>query len=425
VLAGTVLFSLPLWAQTPERAALRQEYEAAVAAHARKDYPEFLARSRKVAELAPRSSRALYNLACAYSLTGGKAEAIRLLRRIADLGVAFDLTADPDLQSLRDSPEFSAVQQHMESLNRPVGESAIAFTLPERDLITEGVAHDPTTGAFFVSSVHRRKVLRIARDGRVTDLVKEGQDDLFSAIGLGLDAERRSLFVSTEAQPAMRGFRKEDEGRSFVYEFDLDHGSLRRRIGPPVEGGHLSDLTVGPGGDLFVSDPQSGRIYVLRRGRKEFEVLIEAGPITSAQGLTFSPDGSTLFVADYGQGIVRVDPKARTATLLDGPEDALLTGIDGLAFAGDSLIGIQNGVKPHRVVRLRLNAAASRIEEVSILERANPHFDEPTLGVVVGRAFFFVANSQYALVGDDGTLDEDKLKNPVILRTPLPWLTGS
>ena len=46
-------------------------------------------------------------------------------------------------------------------------------------------------------------------------------------------------------------------------------------------------------------------------------------------------------------------------------------------------------------------------------------FNEPTLGVRVGSDFYFVANSQWALAGDDGKLDADKLKEPVILRLRL------
>jgi len=35
---------------------------------------------------------------------------------------------------------------------------------------------------------------------------------------------------------------------------------------------------------------------------------------------------------------------------------------------------------------------------------------------------YYVANSQYRFVGDDGTLDLDRLQPPVILRQSLPWI---
>jgi hypothetical protein len=69
-------------------------------------------------------------------------------------------------------------------------------------------------------------------------------------------------------------------------------------------------------------------------------------------------------------------------------------GIDGLVLHGSDLIAVQNGFRPHRVVRLRLDIARERITAVEILERNHPEFDEPTLGVVVDGAFYYVANSQ-------------------------------
>jgi hypothetical protein len=45
--------------------------------------------------------------------------------------------------------------------------------------------------------------------------------------------------------------------------------------------------------------------------------------------------------------------------------------------------------------------------------------EEPTLGVIVGSDFYFLANSQQSLIGKDGKLAEGKLKEPVILRLKL------
>jgi hypothetical protein len=73
---------------------------------------------------------------------------------------------------------------------------------------------------------------------------------------------------------------------------------------------------------------------------------------------------------------------------------------------------------------LRLDPTAERITEGTILERANPAFDEPTLGVVVGRDLYYVANSQYGAFGEDGRPDESRLKDTVILKLRLDWLGG-
>jgi sugar lactone lactonase YvrE len=404
----------------------RQELERAMgeaqAARDRKDYAALLEASRRIAALAPRSTRALLGLARAEALNNHPAEALAALDRLARMGVVADVVADPDLKSVAAVPGFQSVIDKMRALETPVGRSGIAFTLSEQDLITEGIAYDPRSRAFFVSSVHRRKIVRVGPDGASRDFVTEGRDGLLSALSLAVDPAEGVLWAASAALPPMQGFRKEDEGRSFAAAFDLTTGKLVRKIGPPPGVAHaqFGDLTVGPSGTLYVSDPATGRVYALTKGASQFQVLVDAGTLGSPQGLAAAPDGRSLFVADYPQGIARIDLESRKVALLDGP-DIALTGIDGLVLAGDSLVGIQNGIRPHKVLRLRLTPERDRIVEVSTIECGNPHFDEPTLGVVVGKDLYYVANSQWSHVRDDGTLDMPRLAKPVILKAPLDW----
>jgi len=98
----------------------------------------------------------------------------------------------------------------------------------------------------------------------------------------------------------------------------------------------------------------------------------------------------------------------------------LTLGIDGLYGVGGDLVGVQNGVTPYRVVRLHLDGDGRRIMSADVLERARPDYAEPTLGVVVGRTLYYVANSQWERFRDDGTIDApDALRNPLVLRLPL------
>jgi hypothetical protein len=46
-------------------------------------------------------------------------------------------------------------------------------------------------------------------------------------------------------------------------------------------------------------------------------------------------------------------------------------------------------------------------------------FNEPTLGVVVGKELFYVANSQWGSFDKEVIWPADKLKEPVILRLDL------
>jgi hypothetical protein len=127
-----------------------------------------------------------------------------------------------------------------------------------------------------------------------------------------------------------------------------------------------------------------------------------------------------LYVADYSRGILRIDLATRAVRLLETADDVLALGIDGLYLVEGSLVGIQNGVAPHRVVRLRLDASGNRVEHAEVLERARPDYAEPTLGVVVDHDLFYVAASQWERFRDDGTIDApDTLWPPLVLRLRL------
>jgi sugar lactone lactonase YvrE len=398
---------------------IRALSEQATSAYRAKDLAAFLKHSQALADLAPWSVRAQYNLACAHALIGEPAAAVRILERVAAQEVSFDLAGDDDLVSLREREDFAEVQRRMDALAVPVGQAQPAFSLAQKDLIPEGVAYDPKTGAFFVSSVRHRKIVRVGADGAATDFVAEGRDGLFSVLGLAADPERRALWAASQATPQMAGLRQEDAGRSFLAELDLDTGHLRRTV-PAPEGGHLADISVGADGTVFASDPDSGRVYVLDRDAKALRALVEKGPLRSAQAIAIGEDGRTLYVADYGRGVALVQVADGSVTWLTAPADTALTGIDGLVRAGNWLVGIQNGLTPHRVIGLRMDAAGRAVTESRTLLRGHRAFDEPTLGVAVGADFYFVANSQYGHFRRDGSLDETGLAGPVVLRMPLP-----
>jgi sugar lactone lactonase YvrE len=403
-------------------AELRRLFTEAAAAHEKKDHALFLEKSQAALALAPRGIRAHYNVACGYALTGRAAEAVAMLDRITAMGAFVDAGPDADFATIKDSAGFKAALARAAALKEPLVSGVEAFRLREKDLITEGLAHDPKSGDFFLSSVHKRKIVRVARDGTARDFVKEGQDGLWSVLALRTDAPRRLLYATTVALPQGQGFAKEADGKSALLGFDVDTGRLVRSVSAPADGKkhNLNDVAIARDGTVFISDSVSSHLYRLGKDEQALGVLVEAGLFASPQGLALSPDEKTLFVADYALGLFAVDLSTKTTRLVDGPPDATLAGIDGLVADGRSLIAIQNGIQPHRVARFTLDDAGTRVTKVTTLDRAHPAYDEPTLGVLVGDDFFYVANSQWgSFTKDDQILPLDKLREPVVLRLRL------
>jgi hypothetical protein len=93
--------------------------------------------------------------------------------------------------------------------------------------------------------------------------------------------------------------------------------------------------------------------------------------------------------------------------------------MDGLFFYGNSLIAIQTEQK--RINRDVLDAGRKRVERAEVLESYIPLFDEPTTGVIVGDALYYIANSHNDLFDRDGKIfPPEKLRDVIILRVEIP-----
>ncbi len=398
-------------------------YARARAAHDRGDWPAFLEASRTASAMEPHSTRLLYNVACAEARAGHAQPAVAILERLARMGASFDLDADPDLASLHARPGFVAARQRMQALKDPVVHSTVAFRLDERDLLTEGMAHDPRTGRFFLGSVRKRKIVEVAKDGRVRDFVPAGSDGLFAVFGLRADPSRRLLWACSTAMAPMEGLRPEDAGHAALYAFDLDTGKVRTRVDVPGPGPHnLDDLTVDAAGRVYASDPGARTVLVLDPGARAFRTLVQTGPLASPQGLALSPGERWLYVADYVRGIARVDPTSGDVRWLDWPDDALPVGIDGILSVAGGMVAIQNGVPPARVTRLTLSPDGLEVVRAETLDRNHPLFSEPTLGVLVGDAVYYVAASQWPAYGDETKPPSpESLKPSLVLKLDLSY----
>lgn len=107
-------------------------------------------------------------------------------------------------------------------------------------------------------------------------------------------------------------------------------------------------------------------------------------------------------------------------SVVPAPDTVVTMGIDGLYYQEGSLIGIQNGVTPCRVIRLKLSPEGDRVVGSEPLERAHPRYQEPTLGAMVGGELYYIANSRWQRFGDAGRIaNPDSLQLPVVLRLRL------
>jgi len=391
----------------------------AIAAHQAGEYERATELSLQAEAILPNHPRLLFNTACAMALAGEREAALDRLERMAEMQFAVDLASSPSMEPLRREPRFDALLQSMAAITEPLEQSSVAFTVPDPTFLVEGVAHDPTTGDLLLSSLYQRRIARVTPDGAMIPFT-EPSEDLWSMLGMVVDAGDGVVWSITVGSPRMRGGTPDTPLRSALVRFSLADGLENARFEPPaeIEGAVLDSLAIGNDGTIFVSDSGAGAIHRLAPNGTQLEVMVPPGTFLSTQGLELSADGSTLHAADYGRGLAAVDVRSGDVRFLDHDGPCLL-GIDGLERHGNDLIAIQNGIQPPRVVRIILDTDGSGIDRVETLERAHHLYREPTLGTVVGDDLIYVAASQWQSFDADGKLLVDQLVEPAILRLPL------
>lgn len=307
--------------------------------------------------------------------------------------------------------------------------SEVAYTVREPDLVPEGIAFDKRTGAFFLGSTYKRKIVRIDSAGNVSDFTQPAAHGLWGVLGMQVDAQRRHLWaIASHAGNGMpmQNMTPGDEGSSAVFKFDLESGALIKKylLTPDPDRHFLNDLVVSASGDVFISDSGASTIYTIARERDTLEMFLALGDAGSPNGITLSDDERYLFVALWDGGDVgRIEVASRQLSLLAMPQDVEVHA-DGLYFFENSLVSIEPFETSKVVNRYFLDSNAERVVRHVILEKDHASLAQPTTGVIVDDELHYIANSQlqifrrlYAAYGDDYPLTD--LKDVVVLRTPL------
>ncbi|MGE0639286.1 MAG: SMP-30/gluconolactonase/LRE family protein [Thermoanaerobaculia bacterium] len=417
-----VVASAPLFAAElppPDLAAAEVAFAEALAAREAGDLHSYRTKIERAAELLPDPSRLLYRLAGARLLDGDRSGAIEAFGRQVDAGFFRDPRKDAEFAPLLSDSSFTVLLARLDALKEPLVASTVAFEIPRRDLLVEGLAWDAGTKSFCLSSVRQRRILRRSSDGALEELAVFPADRVGSPLGMAVDARQRRLWVAAAGLP--QGSAPESLlRRGAVVAIDLATGKLAVEAGPFPSGQSANDLAVAPDGSVYVSDPEAkATVRVGADGSRK--VLAEGHGLRSPGGVALSADAKLLYVADWSQGLAVVDVASGALTWMRPPARATVLGIDGLIAHGGSLLAIQNGVFPPRIARLELAADGRSLRSARILERGVPDWDEPTLGVVVDGALHYVAASQWPRYGEDGkpTEDLEKLPYPTVRRLPL------
>jgi hypothetical protein len=392
-----------------------------------KDWPGFRALLLEMRDEMPGNltPRWLLRMASVEARLGNAREGLHWLGQYARTGLVYDVAKDSDLAPLVGETGFRAIAQQFQENQKPVSRATVACVIPQPDLMPEDITYLPEDRSFVVTSIQRHGLyrLRLPRgDGQSCSLEEMSLSDgmkRWPALAVRHDRQRRALWMTTAAMPGFEAVSREDQGKTALFLRDDKTGEIRQQISPGGDGPTVfGDTYLSDDGTLYVTASIGGGIYRVAKDAAT-PTLEKIAQGFSPQTPAPSSDGRRLYVPDYPMGIAVVDLSAPSTTELNyltHPDSVAVTGIDGLYLVGDSLIGIQNGTNPSRIMRYRLNRERTAIVSAEVLEQSE-HSLDVNHAVLVDDSLYLLSNVGWNKVGNDGNLKSgEQFTNPVLLR---------
>ncbi len=285
----------------------------------------------------------------------------------------------------------------------------IAFQLPERDMIPEGIAYDPVSKTFFLSSMRKSKVTKISMDGTIGEFVSPRQDGIMSTIGMRVDAKRRIIWVNSSSNDLMEDYSEEVPNETGVFKYDLNTGNLIKKYTiPKTTAQHLfNDLAIARDGSVYLTTFAYGTICKIDSQTDELSEFLPMPENVYTNGIDITPDDKYLFVVGNDQ-IYRISPDTKEKLILELPEGEEPGFTDGLYWYNNSLIAIATrmleGKVNQRILRLYLSSELDRITQVEVLEEDHPLFSAATTGAIVDNWLYLNATAHFTKLDENRQL---------------------
>jgi hypothetical protein len=394
------------------RVSAQEQEEVRGAAVEPADAPEIRAQMAIAENLlgkTPDRGAILYFLAESHAQLLEQRAAMSRLSECIALKEGFDPDGDPAFAAFKNADDFIKLVQQVHKDFPAIARSRLAYTIQEKDLIPEGLAYDPLGDLFFISSLYRRKIVQIPRDGLPTDFVPPGRDNLLPILGIRLDPVDGSVWANSFL----------DTGKTELLHFDRAGKLLGRFSIPGKEKHGFNDLVVLRAGVVYVTDTLAHKLYRFDAKTQKFEEQLVSRPLLQPNGIAITDDEQTLYVADQ-LGILHVDLAAHNSAELDPGRHNTVSGADGLYWHKNTLIAIQNGIGAPRIAQFNLSTDGLHVLKTTVLEYRSTFTLLPTTGALRGDDFFFIVNSQLDNLNGTRILDPLKLQ-PIrigVLRLP-------
>jgi hypothetical protein len=175
------------------------------------DEPEIrsrLATAESLLGKTPDRASVLYLLAALHAELGEIYQATNNLKECVSLKEGFDPAGGPEFAALKGAREYDQLLEQARRDFPAVSQARLAYVTAEKDLVPEGLAYDPTLNVFYLSSLNRRKIVKIPGNSllkapvkgaleKSSDFVPADRYNLLPVLGIRLDPSRNLSQLGT------------------------------------------------------------------------------------------------------------------------------------------------------------------------------------------------------------------------------------
>ena len=299
----------------------------------------------------------------------------------------------------------------------------LVYTIPEKELIPEGIAWDEVTGDFFLGSLNQGRILRIKPDGSYSDFIKPDKKDPMKITGIKVDRERNLLWACVAQRYYDDPNIRQGKRYTGIHKYKLDTGELVDKYYVLIKNkDHLAnDLVITANGRVFFTSYGGEVLYKLNLEEKRVEEFMPLKGLMS-NGITISPNQRTLYI-NGSNDIYAIDIKTKKLTKLAAPEGEVLGHADGLYFYKNCLIGMCHQTRDqhysHGIRQYYLSKDGLAVEKCIDLARDHKDWAIPTTGALVGDQLVFIATSYLGNFKNNKIADPAATKDILLMKVDL------
>ena len=368
---------------------------------------------KRVSELMPNSGDIKLQLALVYAKMGDKTRAYDTLMRMQMQGFGYDISKDARFDPVHGTKVWDYIVANLGVNSKSFGEGKVAFDLPKNDNLLNALAWDAKRKTLLVGSARTGAIHRLDEKGKLSDFIAAGSNpNLWGVDALGVDAAHDKLYVATSASPKFDKFSADNANKAALLEFDLASGKFVKKFAPPSEATHtFNDIAISNDGAVYVADGAHRVVYKVEGNA--LKPVVQNSKLGGITAITVSGNGRVLYIADFALGIFGFDlAKGQAFEPTYNPESLVLGGIVGMHFYDDTLVIIEDGMVPKRVMRLSLSPDGRTIKGAMPLDVASQDFIALGDGTLAGEKLYFITNRQDSLYDRNGVLTNPSEAEP-------------